>query len=254
MTNIECEKFVQIVLEFGRRMLESGAEVRRVEDTIERLCNAYGFSQCQVYAVVNQIILTVGDSTGRHYTQQIRVKDIRNDLGLLEELNGAARSLCNKKANVFYMLKSLSEIENIQINPLYELGGHMIASSSFAIFFGGNVNDGLAAALISLVVYGMNKIFSKSSINNIVYTVVACFVSGWLGIFFCRIGIGSSFDKIMIGDVMLFIPGLAIVNGAREIVYRDIFTGLFRLVEAVLVAAAIALGFGLAIFPAGGNG
>ena len=130
----------------------------------------------------------------------------------------------------------------------------MIASSSFAIFFGGNVNDGLAAALISLVVYGMNKIFSKSSINNIVYTVVACFVSGWLGIFFCRIGIGSSFDKIMIGDVMLFIPGLAIVNGAREIVYRDIFTGLFRLVEAVLVAAAIALGFGLAIFLAGGNG
>ena len=56
----------------------------------------------------------------------------------------------------------------------------------------------------------------------------------------------------MIGDVMLFIPGLSLVNGVRELFYRDILTGVYRLVEAIILAVAIASGFGVAIYLFGG--
>ena len=55
----------------------------------------------------------------------------------------------------------------------------------------------------------------------------------------------------MIGDIMLFIPGLVIVNGVREFFYADILTGVYRLIEALLIAGAIALGYAVALMLGG---
>ena len=35
----------------------------------------------------------------------------------------------------------------------------------------------------------------------------------------------------MIGDIMLLIPGLLLVNAIKEMFNRDIVTGLYRLIE-----------------------
>lgn len=51
----------------------------------------------------------------------------------------------------------------------------------------------------------------------------------------------------MIGDIMLFIPGLVIVNGVREFFYADILTGVYRLIEALLIAGAIAVGYAVSL-------
>lgn len=61
--------------------------------------------------------------------------------------------------------------------------------------------------------------------NKIIYTVVACFLAGLLAQACVGIGFGVNLDLIMIGDIMLFIPGLVIVNGVREFFYADILTG-----------------------------
>ena len=46
---------------------------------------------------------------------------------------------------------------------------------------------------------------------------------------------------------MLFIPGLVIVNGVREFFYADILTGVYRLIEALLIAGAIAVGYAVSL-------
>ena len=63
---------------------------------------------------------------------------------------------------------------------------------------------------------------------------------------------GVDLDKIVIGDIMLFIPGLALVNGVRELFYADILTGIYRMVEAVLGAGAIAIGYTVSFMIGGG--
>ena len=67
-----------------------------------------------------------------------------------------------------------------------------------------------------------------------------------------KLGLGHHADKIMIGDVMIFIPGLSVVNGVRELFYRDIITGLYRMIEAIILAVAIAAGFAISILLLGG--
>ena len=59
-------------------------------------------------------------------------------------------------------------------------------------------------------------------------------------------------DKIMIGYIMLLIPGLAMTNAVRNVLVGNTISGIMRLIEAVLWAAALALGFMIAMFVTGG--
>ena len=50
-------------------------------------------------------------------------------------------------------------------------------------------------------------------------------------------------DSIVIGNVMLLIPGLALTSALRDIIGGDLITGSLVMIEAVLKAVAIAIGF-----------
>ena len=56
----------------------------------------------------------------------------------------------------------------------------------------------------------------------------------------------------MMGGIMLLIPGIAMTNAVRDMLIGDIATGMLRLTNAVLTAAAIACGFALSIILLGG--
>ena len=47
----------------------------------------------------------------------------------------------------------------------------------------------------------------------------------------------------MFGDIMLLIPGLMATNAIRDILIGDTISGVMRFIEAMLLAAVLALGF-----------
>ena len=55
---------------------------------------------------------------------------------------------------------------------------------------------------------------------------------------------GDSYSKIIIGSLMPLVPGVAITNAIRDIMAGDFLSGTARVVEAVLIAVAIASGAG----------
>lgn len=59
-------------------------------------------------------------------------------------------------------------------------------------------------------------------------------------------------DKVLIGIIMLLIPGIMLTNSIRDILLGDIISGSLRLVEAILMAATLALGIMAAIWLMGG--
>ena len=48
---------------------------------------------------------------------------------------------------------------------------------------------------------------------------------------------------LQIGDIMLLIPGLMSTNAIRDVLIGDTLSGIIRLIAALLLAAALALGF-----------
>ena len=47
---------------------------------------------------------------------------------------------------------------------------------------------------------------------------------------------------------MLLVPGVALTNFMRDLMAEDFISGMLKLTEALLVAAAIALGTGVAVW------
>jgi uncharacterized membrane protein YjjP (DUF1212 family) len=89
----------------------------------------------------------------------------------------------------------------------------------------------------------MNQIFI-----NAVSSFFLCVAALWL----VPKGIGQDVNKIIIGNIMLLIPGISLTNSLRDMICGDIMTGMLRFFDAVLVAAAIAAGYILAAQLLGG--
>lgn len=243
MRQAEYDKFQEYVLEIGRRMVMCGTDVRRVEDTIIRICRAYGIKVCEVYAITTLIVMTIKDKEGRHYTQSVRINSTATDLGQLEELNGLAREICNKVPPISQIASLLDNNKLRKDDNRVKCIGYMLAAGGFAVFFGGSWQDGVAATAIAIAIFGMDNFFQIRKLNRVIYTVMACFLSGCLAQLCAYMGFCIKLDKVMIGDIMIFIPALVLVNGVKEMFYQDIMTGLYRLIEAFMIAVAIAVGF-----------
>ena len=203
-----------------------------------RIFRAYGLEVLDAHVIATQAAVTVKTPTGEHYTSTCMILPDKTgtDLGRLETLNAAARHICDAPP-------PLEELPLCLKRPVArwswrELLGYLLGAGAFAIFFGG-------------VVYLMEQVRRVHQQNKIIYTVVACFLAGLLAQACVGIGFGVNLDLIMIGDIMLFIPGLVIVNGVREFFYADILTGLYRLVEALLIAGAIAAGYAVSLMMGG---
>lgn len=252
MIEKDCERFLENVLELGRQYVATGAEMKRVEDTLYRICKAYGFDSIEVYAVTSLIVITIKSEEGHHYTQSVRVTDGATDLGRLEEINAQCRYICEKTPSIEELDKMIMHYKKPKGKPLIKCLGYMLAAGGFAVFFGGSLFDGFAAALIGIAIYFMDYHFKLKKMNNVVYTFIAGFISGVLALVLAHFGIGNNADKIMIGDIMLFIPGLLLVNSIKEMFNRDIVTGLYRFIEAIFVAVAIAGGYALSVVSLGG--
>ena len=77
----------------------------------------------------------------------------------------------------------------------------MLAAGGFAVFFGGDMLDGTAAAVIAIAVYFVDENFKVGNINNVIYTFIASLVSGVIALIFTHFGFGNNVDKVMIGVI-----------------------------------------------------
>lgn len=239
-------ELLDATLELGRRMVQSGAEVRRVEDTIRRVLRAYHAKSVEVFSISSMVLCTVRYADGTIWTQSKRIIGYGVNLRKLELYNALAREICRTPLSPQEFRSRLQEIARSRNRDWVDAACYMLSAGSMAPFFGGNLADALAAALLGLVVFIFDRFLKTPKTNSIVYTLFACLVSGLLSIGFVRIGLGTHLDKILISVVFLFIPTLAFCNSIKDMLYGDILTGMYRLVEALLIATALTAGFFLA--------
>ncbi|MCM1184529.1 MAG: threonine/serine exporter family protein [Roseburia sp.] len=250
----DAELALECALDIGESMLRTGAEILRVESTIMRICQTYGDGIVDVFTILSLIIVSWHPEGGRNITQSRRIYSYETDLEKLEELNALSRYICDKKPSYAEIKEGVNEIMCRRKKRFSKsrLAGYVLVSSAFAVFFGGNLRDGLAAGLVGIVLYLWDMLFAKGSRNRVVYSLIISVVAGLACILSVAAGIGVNTDKIMIGSIMLLIPGINLMNSLRDMMSGDIITGILRLAEALMMAVAIAAGFGLAIMALGG--
>ena len=244
------DKLLNISVELGCRLMSSGAEIYRVEESVRRLLQAYGLESPEAFAIPNCVIVSIATPEGHPITRMRRIAGHGTDIELLERCNDLCRRLCVQTPPLEEAQGLLDALPGRSYAPRQVLLGYGIAPAFFSPLFGGGVGDTLSALMGGLAVgfcllYAGRLIGSNSFFRTAICSAVASLVS----LLLVRLGLGRSVDTVTISVLMVLVPGVALTNAMREIMAGDIISGLSRAADSILTAAAIAIGtaVGLAI-------
>lgn len=241
---MDAEQLISCTLDIGEQMLLSGAEIGRVEDSMRLICTAYGCTRVDAFTITSSIVVSLITGDGKHITQTRRINAGKTDLTKVHRLNDLSRKICTEKPDYDFVEQRLSEICEAKTYPLwFEALASALIAGAFTLFFGGDFFDGIAACLLGLCCRYLTHIMERAGMNQVFVNVAATFVLCLLSSGMTRIGIGHDPDKMMIGTIMLLIPGIALTNSVRDLISGDIMSGLLRFFNSLLVAAAIAAGY-----------
>ena len=250
--NISSEILHQI-LNMGEMLLNSGAEIKRVEQTINRLGKAYGAARMDVFAITSSIVVTMSFPDGTEITQTRRIEQpAGTDLSRLERLNALSRRCCENGMSIRELAEEMDRIRKEDTGSWYVYLGSVIGAAAFSVFFGGTVQDGIAAGVFALFICFCQNVLSPFCPNRVIFNLL-CSLAAGIGIYGVTAVIPVFHaDKIIIGDIMLLIPGIAMTNAVKDMLVGDTIAGTMRLLESLLWAGALAGGFMASMWLMGG--
>lgn len=157
------EEVLTCAINIGEQLLVSGAEISRVEDTIRRICNAYGIRQSHIFSIASCIIVTLETKDRKWITQTRRILSYGTDMWKLDRLNDLSRRICATQPSFEVIDREYEKIlKGPTYSPAVQCGIYAMTAGAFAIFFGGNLWDGFASlfvgALIRVTLYALSAI------------------------------------------------------------------------------------------------
>ena len=234
---------LDLATDLGYRLAMSGAETFRVEDSICHIMRAYGI-EGEAFAIPNCLTVSVKTADGKPLTRMRRIGYHGNDLDCVERYSNLSRRICAELPSPETALEWLREIEKTprSYGTIVTLLGNFLGAGGFAILFGSTFWDSLLSGLCGLIVGTVGIFTDKLKANLFSRTIIASFLMALAAYFAAGWQIADNADTIIIGALMILVPGLLFTNAIRDIIHGDTNSGINRIVQVLLIAAAIALG------------
>lgn len=239
---------LDLAITLGHRLAMSGAETFRVEDSMVLVLKAYGI-EAEAFATTNYLSVSIKSESGKPMTRMRRIGIHGNDLDAVERYSNLSRRLCAQAPDPETARQWLKETDaSLRRYPLYAYFlGNFLGAAGFAIIFGATFTDCLLSGVCGLVVGGVGLFMDKFNPNQFFRIIIAAFLMAFTAYAMEGIGIASNADTMIIGALMLLVPGLLFTNALRDIINGDTNSGLNRVIQVFLIAIAIALGTGAAL-------
>ena len=246
---MDYDALLELSTEIGYRLMESGAEIYRVEESIRRVLEAYCPQGAEVFAIPNCIIVSLATQDGRTLTRMRRMPSHGTDVEQLERYNALCRAVCQAPPPVEELRQRVAEARKKERSYPFPviLLAYFWGTAFFSLFFGGTWRDALCAGVCGVAIGGCLRFMTERGASLFFRTIAAAALSALIALGLTAAGMGQNVDRITIGALMTLVPGVAITNAMREIMGGDMVAGISRAAEGVLIATAIALGTGVAM-------
>ena len=155
----------------------------------------------------------------------------------------ALAEACHKDGSAlpaFIMLTSYEEFDYVKRSMRLGVVDYLVKIDLTA--------DGLTAALLGTIICLLQRKVMPVFRNAAVFQFLTSLLIGSIGCFAVRLLPVLNIQFMMSGAIMLLIQGLALTNSVRDMLVGHTISGLLRLSESLLLAGALALGFGGAMF------
>lgn len=233
---------MQVASEAGHIMLENGAEIFRVEETMERITRHYGIDSGHFFVLSNGIITSGGTS----YSNVEFIPFKGAHLEKVVEVNRLSREIESGQCSIEEARKRLAGIRAIKTEPfLIQIMASAVGSGSFCAIFGGGISDCLVSFVVGMLLYAFVLMVCRWGLSKIVTNILGSVVATAMCIVFYRLGLGQNPGNMIIGSLIPLIPGVPFTNGIRDLANEDYIAGSTRMIDALTVFFCIAAGVAL---------
>lgn len=238
---------LDIAMKIGYRLAMSGAETFRVEESVSRIMRSYGINS-ESFAIPNLLIINIETPDGKTLTRMRRIGFHGNDLDSVERYSNLSRRICTEVPDPEEAITWIHQADaekKVYTLPLY-LVGNFLGACGFALFFGATFTDCLCAGICGIIVGLIQRFLNTFKVNTFLGTIASAFIMSMVTYLLHATSIIQNTDTVIIGTLMILVPGLLFTNAMRDIIFGDTNSGVNRIVQVLLIAVGIALGAGAA--------
>ncbi|WP_291632846.1 threonine/serine exporter family protein [Clostridium sp.] len=237
------DDIIHIAAEAGKIILENGGETYRVEQTIIMICGSYGISHTESFVTPTGIIISITNSENQTISLVRRINSRTVNLRKVSMINNLSRELVSTPLSMVDIRKKIDYINNLQpYSNKTTTFFSACTAGSFTLLFGGNYKDFLVALIIGALINCLNVLLDKLDVNSFLKNMLGGSLAASIALLATSLGLVGNMDTIIIGSIMLLVPGIAITNAIRDTIAGDLVSGMSRSIEALFIAIAIAAG------------
>lgn len=246
LRNLTHDEILNLAMCVGKLLLENGAGTARVEEKMLKICYIFGLKDVNVFVTPTFIIVGENKQVGRNLVCRIMNRGI--NLNVLCVVNKFIHSIdkwdLDYPQTLEYLKKSRIELYKTPIACIFA----GLGSGMFSMLLGGTVADFIASFMVAAITVIWLKVMRSGAYGGFWQNCMAGLIIGILSILSCNMCSACHLEKVTVGAIMPFIPGLALTNGLRDMIAGDLMSGNSRISEAVILAVSLALGLGGSMF------
>jgi uncharacterized membrane protein YjjP (DUF1212 family) len=241
-------ELVPVAADWGAVLLASGAEIRQVETALYAVFAAHGH-QAEVFVLLKGIFLSAWEPGAAPVSM---IRHVRGgsgvDLARLERGLALAAPLGRPDLDAGHARALVQNLAAPGLGHPWVMTAAAAATAGvYGLFFGGTWVEALWATGLAAGVQGLRLAWGRLSPPALADVFLSAVLLA-LGALAAPLALaGADPLRIVTGGVMILIPGVALVNGMKDVLHGDTVSSLYRLAEAGLQTAAIAGGTALVL-------
>ena len=249
-------KKIDYVLDFckelGKQMIVSGANIERVNHCIERVCHAYGLHDVTCANLSTRISISAKDEEKTYAHRQTDVPPQVINLERLKKLNNLSFEVVKNTPDEKTLYDLLHSVTSNDFPWWIMMLGFMVAMMALARIFCAGWSEILIVELNTLILFGLSKLFSKVHINKIITNFISMFLCSMIAMGFYALGFINNFYIVAITNAFFLIPGIPMINCARNLLCGNEMNGAIDLLKVLLEVLTIVAGVAAAYAILGG--
>jgi len=243
---IDIDLMLRTALDVGENLFLNGADIRRVEDALTRICRTYGVEHVEVFCVATMLQASVRMPDGTYLQEMRDLKGACNNLARLEELNNISRRICNKELSLEEAEAEIQKVKKLEpYRTVFYYVATALGAAAFCIFFGGTWRDCSSALIAGLPITLFDRHALKEA-NPMARVILEAAIAGIFVSLTMIIGLGQNVDLISIGVLMLLTPGMVFGNAIQDFFNNDMLAGFSKFVQAIMISIMITIGISIA--------
>ena len=246
------EYILDFCKELGKQMIASGANIERVNLSIERICHAYGLHDVTCANLTSRISISAKDENKRYAHRQTDVPPQNINLEKLKKLNNLAFDVCKDKPKEETLYDLLHDIKTNDFPWWVMMIGFLVAMMGLARIFCAGWSEILVVELNTLLLFGLSRALTKVHINKIITNFFSMFLCSLIAMGFYAAHFISNYFIVVITNAFFLIPGIPMINCARNILCGNEMNGAIDLLKVLLEVCSIVAGVAAAYAILGG--